>query len=234
MKECGRSVQIKLASIAALSAEIPDVGSWLSESERQRLCLITSTQRARQFLAGHWLLRTLAADALGGDARDWSMLACSDHAPVLSLSPHDEGRDVHGSLSHCGDLVAAAIASFPVGIDVERPSKPRSLLAIAEATFSPRECAELQGLPESERPAAFYLYWTMKEAAGKREGHGLRPELARRQQPQECAANEAELISWQIGECSLALAGKPGMSIRASGLPGPVSARYWRIGSTAA
>ena len=228
-------MRIQLASIASLAADVPpDVDSWMTDSERQRLVLITSSQRARQFSSGHWLLRQLAAKAFGGDARDWSMLSCSDHAPVLQLSSIVQGGHLHGSLSHCGDLVAAALAMFPVGIDVERPSKPRNLLAIADTTFSARECAELRRLRESEQAAAFYLYWTMKEAAGKREGHGLRPELARHQQPRECAANDAELISWQVGDCSLALAGKPGMSIQVVGLPDSESSRYWRIESTAA
>jgi 4'-phosphopantetheinyl transferase len=228
MKEGGHSVAVLVGSVAALAAEFPaDVDGWLTDGERQRLVSITSAQRSRQFLSGHWLLRSLAAERFGGNAQEWSVMASNDRSPVLRSE--QQGRDVHSSLSHCGDMVAAAIAKFPIGIDVERPSKPRNLMAIADVTFSVNERAELQRLPEQERIAAFYLFWTLKEATGKRQGHGLRPELACLQQPIECSAETADISSWQFADCSLSLAGETGMSVSAAGLPKEAKRRYWRI-----
>ncbi|MFA6985635.1 MAG: 4'-phosphopantetheinyl transferase superfamily protein [Arenimonas sp.] len=138
------------------------------------------------------------------------------------------------SLSHSGGWVAAAVAPFAVGIDLECESKSRDLLVLADEAFSPAECAELRRLPAGERAAAFYLYWTLKEATGKREGHGLRTETARRQQPISVEAADADVVSWQFASCSLALAGEVGMSLRVLGLPVEARQRYWQITPVAA
>jgi 4'-phosphopantetheinyl transferase len=230
MKWTDRSVAIELANVSALSAEMPtQADSWLSDSERQRLSSINSSRRHRQFLSGHWLLRRLATKVFGDQSSQWSVTTGLDRAPVLQSLRHGVGDGVRASLSHSGDWVVAAIANFPVGVDLECPSKPRDLLALADMTFSPEERATLRTLPENERPATFYLYWTLKEATGKREGHGLRPELARRQRPAACVANEAGVVSWRFADCSLALAGQAGMSVRAEGLPETALPSYWRI-----
>ncbi len=199
MREVGPEAALRMANIAAVDAD-----GWLTAGDRLRFSAITSVQRRQQFLAGRWLVRELAAE-------------------------YREDSPAHFSISHSGDRVVAAIATFPVGIDLEQPSRPRDFLALAELAFSPAECAELRTLPESERSAAFYRFWTLKEATGKREGHGLQLELARRQRPVNCAADEADLVSWQFADCSLALAGKIGMSVRAAGLPAGARPVYWRI-----
>ena len=223
-------VAMLMGSVAALGVAFPaDVESWLSDSERRRFASITSVPRRGQFLAGHWSLRCLAAEHFGGNPQDWTLDACSDSSPVLRSTQYLQGEYVHGSLSHCGDMIAAAAASFPIGIDVERPSKSRDLLAIADVTFSVAECDELRNLPENERIAAFYLFWTLKEATGKRQGHGLRPELARLQQPIECTVEIADISSWQFADCSLSLAGRVGMSVSAAGLPKDAVQRFWRV-----
>jgi 4'-phosphopantetheinyl transferase len=230
MKESVHTVTMLIGSIAAPAVEFPaNVEDWLSDSEQRRFALITSVPRRGQFLAGHWMLRCLAAERFGGDPLEWSQEACSNGSPMLRSAQNLPGKYAYGSLSHCGDFVAAAVASSPIGIDVERPSKARDLMAIAEVTFSVNECTELRKLPEEERAAAFYLFWTLKEAAGKREGHGLRPELARLQQPTECMPAKAEIFSWQFADCSLSLAGEAGMLVNAAGLPKDAKQRYWRI-----
>lgn len=231
----GRMAEIRLAALAPLVAEVETAGlDWLSDDERTRWSAMGSEIRRRQFLAGHWLIRSLAADALGGEPAQWVLSAGADGAPALRSPACDAGQGVAASLSHSAEWVVAAVASFPVGIDLEHPSRPRNLRALADYAFSPEECAELRGLPDDERTAAFYLFWTIKEAVGKREGHGLRPELARRQRPISCAADAADVVSWQFADCSLALAGEPGMPVRVTGIPETARRCYWRIESVAA
>lgn len=226
----GRQVEVRLAELSPqLAAAQSDGVTWLSNEERRRLDGMRSEIRRRQYLAGHWLLRCLAADAFGGAARQWLLTASAEGVPILQSSAHSTGQAIPASLSHSANWVAAAIAPFPVGIDLECESKPRDLLALADEAFSPAECAELRLLPADEHAAAFYLYWTLKEATGKREGHGLRTEAARRQQPIRVEAADAEVVSWQFANCSLAVAGQAGMSIRVSGLPAEARQRYWRI-----
>ena len=225
-----RGAELRLTALAPLLAEAETGGlGWLGEDERTRLGAMRSEPRRNQFLAGHWLLRRLACEVLGGEPAQWLVSAGPDGVPGLQSAAYDSGRIIPASISHSGDRVAAAIAPFPVGIDLECQSRPRDLQALAEMAFSPTECAELIGLPESERASTFYLYWTLKEAVGKREGRGLRPELSRRQRPFPCAAGQAEVFSWQAADFSLALAGEAGMSVGASLLPNATKPGYWRI-----
>lgn len=226
--------EVRLAALPPLLAEVRAAGrQWLSAEERSRLPAMRSQKRRHEFLAGHWLIRCLAAEVLGGEPADWLLTSSAAGAPSIRSPLHSGGEEIAVSLSHCAGWVAAAIAPFAVGVDVECNSKARDILALAEAVLSPDERELLRGLPESGRAAAFYLRWTLKEAVGKRAGHGLRPELARRQHALACAASEAEVISWQFDGCSLAVAGAAGKSVRVIGVPEGASQGYWRIESAA-
>ena len=228
----GRVAEVRLAALTPLLAEIERTGlHWLTDDERARWSAMRSEIRRSQFLAGHWLIRCLAAETLGGEPAQWLLRTEPDGSPMLRSRTYNAGQGVSASLSHSKDWLAAALAPFPVGVDLEYPTKHRDFLALADTAFSSEECTQLRNLPESERPAVFYLYWTLKEATGKRAGHGLRLELARRQRPIECAANETDVVSWQFADCNLALAGEAGMSIRATGIPEAVVQRFWRIES---
>jgi len=225
-----RQVVVRVAELAHQVAAAENGGlAWLSGDERARLDAMRSEIRRRQYLAGHWLIRCLAAEVFGGAASQWLLTASAEGAPILQSAAHNAGQAIPASLSHSTGWVAAALAPFPVGIDLECESKPRELLALADEAFSPAECAQLRSLPAGELAATFYLYWTLKEATGKREGHGLRTETARRQQPISVEAADADVVSWQFANCSLALAGKVGMSLRVLGLPVEARQRYWRI-----
>jgi len=229
-----RHAEVRLAALAPLLRDIDADGlDWLSGDERTRLNSMRSETRRKQFLAGHWLARDVASAMLGGSRHDWLLASSPDGTSSLRSSGYDAGQAIPATLSHSADMVAAAMAAFPVGIDLECAAKPRHFLALADAVFCPEECADLRRASDHERPRLFYLYWTLKEAVGKRAGHGLRPELARRQRSIECAAAEADVVSWQLSECSLALAGEIGMTVRASGVPGAARQRFWRIESVA-
>ncbi len=80
------------------------------------------------------------------------------------------------NLSRRRDLVAVAILDNDVdsnlGVDIEtrRPCAP---LEVASHYFSAEEHCALNALPEPERHARFYVYWTLKEAYIKALGVGL-------------------------------------------------------------
>ena len=224
----GPRVEVRLARLPPLLAEARAAGEhWMSRQERERLAAMRSARRREQFLAGHWLARRLAADCFGGMPTEYLLESGASGAPRLRSLRDDTG--CHASLSHSGEWLAAALAPFAVGIDVEASRKPRDLLALAATAFSPAELELLQGLQERERPAAFYRSWTAREAVGKREGHGLRLELSRAQRLQACAAEVAELLCWSFEGISLSLAGPPGLEAQASGIPDGVRANGYRI-----
>ncbi|MGN0204059.1 MAG: 4'-phosphopantetheinyl transferase family protein [Coprococcus sp.] len=83
--------------------------------------------------------------------------------PYLSNRP-----DIHFNLSHTAGLVACAVGSRPVGIDVEkiRPF-PRSVLR----KLTEKERIYIQSAEQQDE--AFMRVWTMKEACIKLTGEGL-------------------------------------------------------------
>jgi 4'-phosphopantetheinyl transferase len=76
---------------------------------------------------------------------------------------------VHLNLSHSGDLLAAAVAYHPVGVDIEH-RRPRAVATQAARVFCPGEARALDAEEEVGRLALFYKLWTLKEAACKAAG----------------------------------------------------------------
>ena len=225
-----RGVAIRVASLSAMEAEAgSNTAEWMGAAEMARLTAMGSPKRRRQFIAGHWLARAMAAEMTGTHPADWLLVAAAHGAPELRLRGTDAAQGIHLSLSHSGDVVAAAVASFPLGIDVESAGRVRDWLALAAYVFAPEECEQLLQLPATDREQLFYRYWTLKEAHGKREGSGLRLSKSRTQCARECDEREAIAITWQCdGQC-VALVGERDMRISARGIPAAAQQRFWQF-----
>ncbi len=78
----------------------------------------------------------------------------------------------HLNLSHSQGLLGVALASLPVGLDIEWP-RPRLAVDAADRVYTPDEAAALASLSAAERQDAFYAYWTLKEATSKAMGFQL-------------------------------------------------------------
>ncbi|MBS5144294.1 MAG: 4'-phosphopantetheinyl transferase superfamily protein [Butyricicoccus pullicaecorum] len=74
--------------------------------------------------------------------------------------------EFHFSISHSADIAVCAVASIPVGVDIELPRKVRS--GIAARWFSHAEQELLE-----QNPSAFFDLWMAKEAVLKEIGCGL-------------------------------------------------------------
>jgi 4'-phosphopantetheinyl transferase len=87
----------------------------------------------------------------------------------------EEGRDcLRFNLSHAeGVALIALTRGREVGVDVEAVRAEFPGMEIAERFFSGREVETLRAMPEGARAAAFFLYWTRKEAYIKALGEGL-------------------------------------------------------------
>jgi 4'-phosphopantetheinyl transferase len=78
------------------------------------------------------------------------------------------------NLSHSDAMALIAVAWHrKVGVDVERVRPDIQYDSIAKNVFSTREYADLCGLPQEQRCAAFFAGWTRKEAYIKARGEGL-------------------------------------------------------------
>jgi phosphopantetheinyl transferase len=213
--------RIALAPLREVEARLPGPGTaWLTAGEDLRLQAIAAALRRRQYLAGHWLLRTMASAALGGEPGEWRFEIDEDPRPRLR---HADGRLLWASLSHSGEQLAAAIATAPVGLDLERPRKPRDYLAIASYLFSPEEAALVAASEDgAPREQCFHRFWALKEARGKRGGEGLQPSQARRVSARVADPQDAEAWHWELedGGC-VAVAAWPGarLAIRPDAAP---------------
>lgn len=226
----GREASVRLAGLAPRLAEAQAGGlDWLSDDERLRVDAMGSRVRREQFIAGHWLARCHAAEVLGGTPQQWCVSAADGGAPLLTSAVVAGGTQVFVSLSHSGAWLATAIAAFPVGVDIECARRDRNVAALLAYCFSAQDCESVRKLPTDEQRAAFYRLWTLGEAHGKREGHGLRPELSRRRQVLAAEPGAAEAVSWSLDFAWLAVAGEPAMRVHPSGFAESVEPSFWRF-----
>ena len=100
---------------------------------------------------------------------------------------HERGRPVLSgasgpsfNVSHTEGLVACAVSSGAVGVDVERGRRLRDPRALATRFFHPDEAAEiLETADASAARKGFLRLWTLKEAYAKALGHGVAGYLGR-------------------------------------------------------
>lgn len=127
-----------------------------------------------------WLASPQAAAHLdpsrlvGRDRQEWATLRTTrrrrDWASSRALlSAASIGSDQASSLSHSHGYAALALAprAVAVGVDVEWLA-PREFLGMASVAYCAAECALLASLDDpQDLCAAFYEFWTLKEAFAK-------------------------------------------------------------------
>ncbi|ASR38159.1 4'-phosphopantetheinyl transferase [Prauserella marina] len=146
----------------------------LTSAERERYETYRREEDSRRFLTGRVLAKTAAGDRLGLPASSVEFDATCEDCGKQHGPPRVVGGGVALSISHSGDRVGVAVTSGePVGLDVET-TKRNADDALLEYALNERETAELAGLSADERAAAFFVYWTRKEAVMKATGRGLR------------------------------------------------------------
>jgi 4'-phosphopantetheinyl transferase len=146
----------------------------LDDVEQGRFAAYRQEADKRRFLTGRVLAKTVAAERLGVPVESVKFDATCEDCGKPHGRPRIPGADLALSISHSGDLIGlAATPSIPVGLDVETTTR-RADAGLIEYALSPAETASLAGLPEEDRAAAFFVYWTRKEAVMKATGKGLR------------------------------------------------------------
>ncbi|MDR1796815.1 MAG: 4'-phosphopantetheinyl transferase superfamily protein [Clostridiales Family XIII bacterium] len=122
--------------------------------------------RDKRLSAAAYALLAMALKKTGYRGKRPELKHLPGEKPVLR-----DGRGVHFSLSHSGDVAACAVAESPVGIDVEEFAEYIVPLALAEG--------ERAHIARSKEPQVeFTRLWTLKEACLKYSGAGIRDGLA--------------------------------------------------------
>lgn len=136
----------------------------LSEEERERRASFGHPKRRRQFTLGRAAARQLAGEVFDVPPEAVPLVVAEDGAVEL------KGQDAALSIAHGGPHAMAALAPYPIGVDLERiqPRHPE----LTRVLLHPQEHDLLERLP-LDREHAIILCWTLKEAVLKAQRTGL-------------------------------------------------------------
>ena len=160
------------ASVALCTANVQRWHALLSTREHTRRAALRMARDRDVFVIAHAIKRLLLAHYAHSVASALQFSSGPYGKPAL-LAPQ---RALHFNLSHSGDLVLLAVASVPLGVDVEawaRDTSDHELDDMAGVAFSPFERSALRAAPPSDRRRVFFDTWTRKEAWIKATGHGV-------------------------------------------------------------
>ncbi|GAA4227670.1 hypothetical protein GCM10022254_15930 [Actinomadura meridiana] len=151
----------------------------LDDRERKRAGAFVHPRDRARYVSAHVALRRILARYLGVGPADvrFGRAPCPRCAaphgrPVVLDGSPGNVPPPHFSLSHGHGVALVAVASVPVGVDVQRvPSA--ATVEVCSPRLHVRERADLAGVPPERRPAAFARLWTRKEAYLKGLGTGL-------------------------------------------------------------
>ena len=158
----------------------PRLAGLLDRVERERWAGYRRDADRERFIVGCALAKTVIAACTGREPADVSF----DRTCPECGRPHGKPalRDgaLEFSVAHSGDVVAVAVATAPVGVDVEQlADRPHELgggdpAALARMVLAAREQAALAAVDPPGRARAFLVAWARKEAVTKARGDGLR------------------------------------------------------------
>ncbi|MGW4851232.1 4'-phosphopantetheinyl transferase family protein [Streptomyces sp. NPDC004288] len=178
-RSVGRSVGRPLSDVRVWALRVPDGFSTsldlsvLDREERRRMDIFVRDADRLRYGFAHASLRTILSGLTGTapDALRFARASCpgcggAHGRPVLSTHAPEF------SLSYSRDMVLVAVASEPIGVDVEPTPEPEVAEELARI-LHPAERAEIEAAPPHSRPVAFARLWARKEAYLKGLGTGL-------------------------------------------------------------
>ena len=139
--------------------------SMMTSERTEQINRITHDKTRRLSVLAELLCKQLAGEFLSRNIEEIIIKKDEKGKPFLA------GENVHISISHSGEYVAAAVADTPVGIDIEVMKSPDMRVAERLCTESDREY--LFGDNGEPQDIKFYKIWTAKEAYFKRKGTGI-------------------------------------------------------------
>ena len=158
----------------------PGLAGLLDDAERQRWAAFRRDADRERFLVGCALAKTVIGARTGERPARVSFDRTCRQCGKPHGKPAVRGGGPELSVSHSGDLVAVALATAPVGVDVEQLDGRVHELGggdpdtIARMVLAAEERAALAAVDPAGRARAFLVAWTRKEAVTKARGDGLR------------------------------------------------------------
>lgn len=203
-------VVVALCGLEALEATVLAALAELDDEERGRAALFATSHDRRRFVLSHFALRRLLSGTCGMHASKLRFAKEALGRPFL-LSPFS----LDFNMSHASETAAYALAgNGRVGIDIEM-IVPTVAAELAERVLAPVELGALRRMPRPAQAAAFFRWWTAKEAFLKLHGRGFSVEpntvvvdlncgIAACSAPELAAAHVAWLPAGNGAMCALA------------------------------
>lgn len=154
----------------------PRVGE-LSHSEMSRWSDLRREPDRRRYLAAHLRLREVLGERLG--IRPAQIRLGNDPCPICGSTEHgrpiseDDPESTHWSISHTDSLVAIAVSSEPVGVDVESAAKVTDTSFLDQVGIHPTDAGDLATIAAGDLDRARLARWSRLEAILKMTGAGL-------------------------------------------------------------
>jgi 4'-phosphopantetheinyl transferase len=153
--------------------ETPHLTRWrsmLDQDELDRADRYHFAADRNIYTAAHALARLMLSEATGLSTDVWRYTVGEFGKPALAA--HLSKWNLHFNISHTRGLAACAIATYDIGIDVERSDQAIDP-GIARDYFSPEEIQILNSAAPSQKHRLFLRFWSLKEAFIKATGEGL-------------------------------------------------------------
>ena len=142
--------------------------AWLSAPETARAERFHFARDRNRYIRGRGFLRSILGQVCGQDPASLVLGTGAQGKPFLLNS------QLAFNLSHSGGLAVLAISKTgPLGIDLEFIDRQADIAGLAQSCLTEQETAVLARLPEHERRARFFAFWTAKEARMKLTGEGM-------------------------------------------------------------
>lgn len=168
----GNDVHVWRASVAEHAARETMLAELLDDTEREQAARFHFATDRTRYVIAHAMLRTLLAAYTGIPPRALAFETGAYGKPALDIA--GGAPPVAFNMSHSADVVVVAVgAGRAIGVDVERWVPDIEAETLARDFFSPAERAMLGGLPPLERVAAFFTFWSRKEAYIKATAFGV-------------------------------------------------------------
>lgn len=167
-----REIHVVTFSLVATAERLVACQRVLSPDETARARRFHQAADRRRYIAARGELRMTLARYLDRGAAELRLRYGSHGKPALPDGHGDERLRFNTSRSHEVGLITLRL-DHDLGVDLERIRPFPDALSVAERLFAPEEHRTLCALAADERDAAFFGYWTRKEALVKCIGLGL-------------------------------------------------------------
>jgi 4'-phosphopantetheinyl transferase len=166
---CSKDIALYYGLIKTEDSNYQRYWRMLAEDEQHYARQLNNERVHKRYVSVHGQLRSVLAQTLQ-QAPERIIIAKAAHGkPYLVNYPQ-----LGFNLSHCGNVFMIALAwNCQLGVDIEGHKPRDNLAALVKKCFAPEEALYWQQLPDVQKTAEFYRFWTRKEAFVKATGFGI-------------------------------------------------------------